>query len=188
MVVGRPLPETELVARAKEGGAARIRGARRARSGNRIPNRVPRHRRRVRCAGGRAGRVRQGLSRAGPVPGRRAVSGPGCSASSPTRPGTAAARPGAGRGSCCAPWRTRPRGTRPRPPRRRSSRRSGGRSCWPRWTAREDHGSSLACRYLLELSEEETGATLGVRRGTVKSRLARALEKLRAELGESGND
>jgi RNA polymerase sigma factor (sigma-70 family) len=41
----------------------------------------------------------------------------------------------------------------------------------------------LACRYLLELSEEETAAALDIRRGTVKSRLARALERLRAELG-----
>jgi RNA polymerase sigma-70 factor (ECF subfamily) len=37
----------------------------------------------------------------------------------------------------------------------------------------------LACRYLLELSEEETAAALGVRHGTVKSRSARALERLR---------
>ncbi len=37
----------------------------------------------------------------------------------------------------------------------------------------------LACRYLLELSEEETAAALGVRRGTVKSRSARALARLR---------
>ena len=37
----------------------------------------------------------------------------------------------------------------------------------------------LACRYLLELSEEETAAALAVRRGTVKSRTARALERLR---------
>jgi RNA polymerase sigma factor (sigma-70 family) len=37
----------------------------------------------------------------------------------------------------------------------------------------------LECRYLLGLSEEETAAALGVRRGTVKSRCARALERLR---------
>ena len=42
----------------------------------------------------------------------------------------------------------------------------------------------IACRYLLELSEAETAATLGVRRGTVKSRLSRALERLREEVGE----
>jgi RNA polymerase sigma-70 factor (ECF subfamily) len=42
----------------------------------------------------------------------------------------------------------------------------------------------LSCRYLLELSEEETAAALRCRRGTVKSRVARALERLRAELGE----
>jgi RNA polymerase sigma factor (sigma-70 family) len=40
----------------------------------------------------------------------------------------------------------------------------------------------LACRYLLDLSEEETAAALGCRRGTVKSRLARALERLRRDL------
>ena len=37
----------------------------------------------------------------------------------------------------------------------------------------------LACRYLLELSEEETAAALDVPAGTVKSRSARALERLR---------
>ena len=37
----------------------------------------------------------------------------------------------------------------------------------------------LACRYLLQLSEEETAAALDVARGTVKSRSARALERLR---------
>jgi RNA polymerase sigma factor (sigma-70 family) len=37
----------------------------------------------------------------------------------------------------------------------------------------------LECRYLLELSEEETAAALGIRRGTVKSRTARALEQMR---------
>jgi RNA polymerase sigma factor (sigma-70 family) len=37
----------------------------------------------------------------------------------------------------------------------------------------------LACRYLLELSEQETAVALGLRRGTVKSRTARALERLK---------
>jgi RNA polymerase sigma-70 factor (ECF subfamily) len=40
----------------------------------------------------------------------------------------------------------------------------------------------IACRYLLELSEAETATTLGVRPGTVKSRLSRALTRLRREL------
>ena len=42
----------------------------------------------------------------------------------------------------------------------------------------------LVHRFLLELGEEETAAALGVRRGTVKSRTARALERLRALVGE----
>jgi RNA polymerase sigma factor (sigma-70 family) len=37
----------------------------------------------------------------------------------------------------------------------------------------------LACRFLLDLSEAETAAALGVRRGTIKSRTSRALERLR---------
>jgi RNA polymerase sigma-70 factor (ECF subfamily) len=40
----------------------------------------------------------------------------------------------------------------------------------------------VACRYFLELSEEETAQVLDVRRGTVKSRTARALERLREEV------
>jgi RNA polymerase sigma-70 factor (ECF subfamily) len=42
----------------------------------------------------------------------------------------------------------------------------------------------LACRYLLDLSEEETAAVLDVPVGTVKSRSARALDRLR-EIHES---
>jgi RNA polymerase sigma factor (sigma-70 family) len=41
----------------------------------------------------------------------------------------------------------------------------------------------LACRYLLELSEDETASVLGVRLGTVKSRTARALDRLREAYG-----
>ncbi len=43
----------------------------------------------------------------------------------------------------------------------------------------------LSCRYLLDLGEEETGVILSVRRGTVKSRTARALERLRVQMEES---
>ena len=46
----------------------------------------------------------------------------------------------------------------------------------------------VACRYLLELSEAETATSLGVRPGTVKSRLSRALARLRRELGEGNGD
>ena len=48
---------------------------------------------------------------------------------------------------------------------------------------REEDRDVLSCRYLLELSEEETAEVLSLRRGTVKSRTSRALERLRAELG-----
>jgi RNA polymerase sigma factor (sigma-70 family) len=47
---------------------------------------------------------------------------------------------------------------------------------------RDDDRLVIGCRYLLELSEEETAAALGIRRGTVKSRLSRALERLRMQL------
>lgn len=40
----------------------------------------------------------------------------------------------------------------------------------------------LALRYLLDLSEHEMAAVLGCRPGTVKSRLSRALERLRREV------
>jgi RNA polymerase sigma factor (sigma-70 family) len=42
---------------------------------------------------------------------------------------------------------------------------------------------AIACRYLIELSEAEMAAVLDCARGTVKSRLARALDRLRAEIG-----
>ena len=42
----------------------------------------------------------------------------------------------------------------------------------------------VICRYLLELSEAETAATLGLRPGTVKSRLHRGLVRLREEVAD----
>jgi RNA polymerase sigma factor (sigma-70 family) len=49
---------------------------------------------------------------------------------------------------------------------------------------REEDRLVITCRYFLELSEEETAAALGWKRGTVKSRLSRALERLRAQIEE----
>ncbi|GGN24123.1 RNA polymerase sigma factor [Actinoplanes campanulatus] len=40
----------------------------------------------------------------------------------------------------------------------------------------------LVCRYLLDLSEAETAVTLGLPKGTVKSRTSRALARLRVRL------
>jgi RNA polymerase sigma-70 factor (ECF subfamily) len=48
---------------------------------------------------------------------------------------------------------------------------------------REDDRMAIGCRYFLGLSEEETAAALGWRRGTVKSRTSRALDRLRDRLG-----
>ena len=45
----------------------------------------------------------------------------------------------------------------------------------------------IASRYFLELSGEETAAALGIPEGTVKSRLSRALAKLKTQLTEAAN-
>jgi len=49
----------------------------------------------------------------------------------------------------------------------------------------EEHRDVVTCRYLLQLSSEETAAALAIPEGTVKSRLARALDRLRELLEES---
>lgn len=46
----------------------------------------------------------------------------------------------------------------------------------------------VTCRYLLDLSEAETGTVLRIPVGTVKSRLSRALEALRVELAGFGHE
>ena len=46
-------------------------------------------------------------------------------------------------------------------------------------TLRDDDRLAIGCRYFLEFSEEETAEALGWPRGTVKSRLSRALGRLR---------
>jgi RNA polymerase sigma-70 factor (ECF subfamily) len=44
----------------------------------------------------------------------------------------------------------------------------------------------IGARFFLELNEAETAAALGIRQGTVKSRLSRALERLRKEVEGDG--
>jgi RNA polymerase sigma-70 factor (ECF subfamily) len=46
-------------------------------------------------------------------------------------------------------------------------------------TLSRPHREVVTCRYLLDLDEAETAAVLGWPRGTVKSRLSRALAILR---------
>ncbi|MGI8916526.1 MAG: RNA polymerase sigma factor [Chloroflexota bacterium] len=53
---------------------------------------------------------------------------------------------------------------------------------------RPEEGLAVACRYFLDLSEAEMAATLGCARGTVKSRLSRALGHLRQLLADGNAD
>jgi RNA polymerase sigma factor (sigma-70 family) len=53
---------------------------------------------------------------------------------------------------------------------------------------RHEDREVIACRYFLDLSEAETAQVLGVARGTVKSRLSRALVRLRTALAAKGID
>jgi RNA polymerase sigma-70 factor (ECF subfamily) len=48
----------------------------------------------------------------------------------------------------------------------------------------DDDRLVITSRYLLELTGEETAAALGIPEGTVKSRLSRALTRLRSTLEE----
>lgn len=50
---------------------------------------------------------------------------------------------------------------------------------------REEDRTIIVYRYLLELNEAEMASALGCRRGTVKSRLSRALARMRTQLNES---
>jgi RNA polymerase sigma factor (sigma-70 family) len=49
----------------------------------------------------------------------------------------------------------------------------------------DDDREILGARFFLDLSEAETAETLGIARGTVKSRTSRALGRLRTQFGES---
>ena len=46
----------------------------------------------------------------------------------------------------------------------------------------------VTCRFFLDLGEQETARVLGWPRGSVKSRTSRALDRLRAQVGELGQE
>jgi len=58
-------------------------------------------------------------------------------------------------------------------------RRAAGRIARRVDTLPDEQRDVVALRYFLDLSEEDVAETLGIPRGTVKSRTARALERLR---------
>ena len=51
----------------------------------------------------------------------------------------------------------------------------------------DDDRLVITCRHLLQLTGEETSAALGIPEGTVKSRLSRALDRLRQEMAETAD-
>jgi RNA polymerase sigma factor (sigma-70 family) len=53
---------------------------------------------------------------------------------------------------------------------------------------RDDDREVLGARFLMDLTEAETAETLGIPRGTVKSRTSRALARLREALGAGGTE
>ncbi|HJR45329.1 MAG TPA: sigma-70 family RNA polymerase sigma factor [Actinomycetota bacterium] len=55
-------------------------------------------------------------------------------------------------------------------------------------TLREEDRMVVACRFFLGLSEAETAAALSIAKGTVKSRLSRALTKLRGRLMQTATE
>src|SRR5262245_18197525 len=53
---------------------------------------------------------------------------------------------------------------------------------------RDDDREVIGARYFLDLSEAETAEALGLPKGTVKSRLSRALTRLREQLASDGEE
>ena len=110
--------------------------------------------------------------------------GPGSSPSSPTRHATGGGRRAAARGSPCA-RRTSFLGGRGSVPRGEVRPLSNGLLLAAARSGCARRTGSCSVPLPLELGEDETARVLSLRRGTVKSRTSRALERLRSELGET---
>ena len=138
---------------------------------------------RRRRGGGRSGRLREGARARWGASATARRSGPGCSRSSRTRRATACGPPGrrAGLALRVAEER-RPDDAVPSPEAALLDSEQRDQLLAAIERLPEASREAIACRYLLDLSEEETAAALDCPRGTVKSRVSRALERLRAEL------
>ena len=90
-------------------------------------------------------------------------------------PATAGDRPGGEPGSLSGPPGIAGRAMRLHRPSRRFSPKRPGPSCWRRNGLRDEDREIIAARYFLDLSEAEAAEALDLPRGTVKSRLSRAL-------------
>ena len=183
MVEGRQLDEAELVLRAQRGDAARLPGADADVPGSCVQDGVRDRRLGDGGRGGCARRVREGVLGARPVPARQAVSAVAADdrrqrGAQPSPLGGARARARSARGRRGPPERSRHRP--PRPPCSGTS----GTSCSSQAVNRlpEEQRLVVVCRFILDLGEAETASVLGLRAGTVKSRLSRALDRLREEV------
>ena len=112
-------------------------------------------------------------------------SGRGSCGSSPTRPGTGAAPPDGGRPSSSGLAEDRrPGDAAPSP---ESAVLDREEQAWLLGAINglgDDDRDVITARYFLDLSEAETAELLGIPRGTVKSRLSRALGRLRTSIGD----
>ena len=114
-------------------------------------------------------------------------SGRGCCRSWPTKRAIDAARQGGARTWCCARATTsgRPLGDAAPSPEAAALAEEQRQSLLAAVEGlRDEDRQAIALRYFLDLSEAEMAAALGCARGTVKSRLSRALGRLRERFTE----
>ena len=130
--------------------------------GDRLPYRLPDHPQRSRCRGCRPDGPRRRPGARSRASGAARRCGPGCSRSSRTRRATGGAAEGRREGSRCARAHELPSGGAAPSPEGRVHRGRGARRAARRARAAAARTIALvlSCRYLLELSEEETAEVL----------------------------
>ena len=182
-VVDRPLDEAELVERARRGDLDAWETLVRAYQGIAFRTAYLLGGQRRRRRGGRAGRLRQGLPRARPLPARRAVQALAAAdrrqrGSQPPPLGRPPRSARAARGT-----RDRPGDAAPSPEAALLAREHREQLLAALNGLPDDHRDAIACRYFLDLSEEETAAALGRPARARSSRASRARSSACARAG-----